>query len=220
MKLPRRGALHISIAACGKILITLACTLFIVLIGARVAHVNANALSYPTVHHKMGEWVELDGAFIYERTSENTAGYAVRVSNAELLSYNEYIELYGEDPDKLMPNDQRRDIKSILCLALELRNHNSDGAFFIGEAKLIPEADIKALRLDRELWMESNKNIDPAIMFLMVYPETEFTLHVPYLPNTVAYSDRENRYAVGMPGKNFSLIVSTAPVRHIIDITL
>ena len=203
-----------------RLLIVLVCILAVLLIGARIGWVNSHALSYPTVHHKMGEWVDLDGAFIYERASESTDDYAIRVTNAELLSYNEYINRYGEDASKLMPGDERRDIKSVLCLTVDLRNYGKDGQFFIGEAKALPDKTIKALALDRELWKESNRNIDKTMMFLSVYPNTEFTLHIPYITNSVAYSNVDGRYAGELDVDSLSFVISTAPVRHIIDIAL
>ncbi len=203
-----------------RLLKGLGCALLIALVGIRIGWVNDHALSYPTVHHAMGDWIELNGAFLYERTSENTVDYSIRLSNAELLSYNEYIELYGEDASKLMPDDGRRDIKSILCLTVDLSNHGEDGQFFIGEAKVLPVGNIKALSLDRKLWMESNKNIDEAQMFLSVYPNTEFTLHIPYIAGDVLYDDGDNRYASALTNNSFSFVVSAAPIRHIIDISL
>ena len=101
-----------------------------------------------------------------------------------------------------------------------MSNHGEDGQFFIGEAKVLPVGNIKALSLDRKLWMESNKNIDEAQMFLSVYPNTEFTLHIPYIAGDVLYDDEDNRYASALTNNSFSFVVSAAPIRHIIDISL
>ncbi len=194
------------------------CVVAMLLVAARIAWVNTRALTYPTAHHPMGEWVELDGAFIYERDSESTDDYSLRVDSAELLSYNEYVERYGDDPSKLQPENAAYNTKSILCLNVDLRNQGKDGQFFIGEAKVLPAGAIKALRLDRQLWMESNKNIDEALMYISVYPNTEFTLHIPFITNAVAYTDTQGRYAQDLDVGDASFVVSTAPVRHIIDL--
>ena len=40
----------------------------------------------------MGAWAEPEGAFVMDRASERTNGYAVRVTKAERLSYDQYVE--------------------------------------------------------------------------------------------------------------------------------
>lgn len=210
--LPRRSAMT------KRLIVIFACILACVLIAVRIAWVNANALTYPTVHYSMGEWVKLNGAFIYERDSESTDDYSIRVTTAELLSCNEYIERYAGNPSKLQPENDAYNTKSVLCLTVDLRNQGKDGQFFIGEAKVLPNGATRALRLDRQLWMESNKNIDEALMFISVYPNTEFTLQIPFITSDIAYTDSQGRYAQELDVSEMSFVVSAAPVRNVIDI--
>lgn len=62
---------------------------------ARVGYVNATAVPVPQViRYPMGEWVELDGAFISTSSLEQTEGYALRVTDAQVISPRSYIERY------------------------------------------------------------------------------------------------------------------------------
>ena len=103
----------------------------------RIAWVNDTALKLPAVEtHEMHENVSFDGAFL-SFASENTSGYSVNVTNAEKMSYNEYIERYGLDKSKTF---EGLDSLSLICLEIEVGNiGNSDGGIFLFECNLVPE---------------------------------------------------------------------------------
>ena len=75
-----------------------ACALAVALIGWRIWVINQNQLSIPEEHYAMGEWVDLDGAFLYDY-QENTKGYSLRITGAELMTAPEYIDRFGKDVD-------------------------------------------------------------------------------------------------------------------------
>lgn len=75
-----------------------ACALSAALIGWRIWAINQNQLSIPEEHYTMGEWVDLDGAFLYDY-QENTKGYSLRITGAELMTAPEYIDRFGKDDD-------------------------------------------------------------------------------------------------------------------------
>ncbi len=75
-----------------------ACTFAVALIGWRIWAINQNQLSIPEEHYTMGEWVDLDGAFLYDN-QENTKGYSLRITGAELMTAPEYIDRFGKDDD-------------------------------------------------------------------------------------------------------------------------
>lgn len=82
-----------------RALITVAaCALAAALIGWRIWAINQNQLSIPEEHYTMGEWVDLDGAFLYDN-QENTKGYSLRITGAELMTAPEYIDRFGKDDD-------------------------------------------------------------------------------------------------------------------------
>lgn len=190
--------------------IVIACMLMVIigLVAVRIWQVNRNALSYPTVHHDMGEWVELDGAFL-NYLAEDTDGYAIRVTEATIMSPNEYVERYGEDPDTSLDNPEA-DSRTILRLTVEMRNSDNDtGGFFIQGSLLAPEKTPVRYIRNGELWHESNRNIDASTLFLRIIPGTTFTLNIPF--------EREDS-PTPLEDKRLSFVVSTIPVRHVIDV--
>lgn len=150
----------------------------------------------------------LDGAFL-NYISEQTDGYAIRVTDATIMSPKEYVERYGEHRAELSENSTAR---TVLCLTIDIRNQGNDtGGFYIQGALLAPKGEPVRYVRDGELWHESNRNIDAMTLFLRVIPNTEFTLHVPY-----TRTDNQD----DLTGGQLSFVVSTVPIRHIIDITV
>lgn len=191
---------------------------------ARIWWVNERVYPYPypEVHHAMGEWVELDGAFIDSR-NEITDGYAVRVTDAKTISYREYLSLYGTEGVEI-PGDSGLDAKSIVCLTLELRNgsETSNGAVLLGEFALIPDGMPLAYDFDPMLWGESNPNIGQLSFLIAALPGTSTVQHVPYGAGGLdATGGISERYYNALPvAESYELIVSNAPVRHVIDIDI
>ncbi len=194
----------------------------IVGLAARIWWVNERVYPYPypEEHHAMGEWIELEGAFI-DSQNETTDGYAMRVTNAELISYREYLDLYGEEGVEI-PDDPELDVKSILCLTLELRNDSevSGGAILLGEFALIPDGMPLVYDFDPMLWGKSNSNINQTSFLIAVLPGTSTIQHVPYgVGDLDATGGISRRYYDALPAaESYELVVSNAPVRHVIDI--
>ncbi len=202
---------------------TLVIVMFIGMAG-RIWWVNERLYPYPypEEHHSMGEWVELNGAFIDSR-SENTDGYAIKVTDADMVSYREYLDLYGpEDAD--IPDDPELNAKSILCLTLELRNDSktSGGAVLLGEFALIPDGMPLVYNYDPMLWSESNPNINQMSFLIAALPGTSTVQHIPYgagdLDATGGISRRY--YSDLATAESYELVISNAPVRHVIDIEI
>ena len=71
-----------------KILTTVAALLLISILGVRIWYINSSVITIPVETYKVGEWVELDGAF-QDVSYENTDGYSLRVKSAAIKSYSE-----------------------------------------------------------------------------------------------------------------------------------
>ena len=184
-------------------------------LAGRIWWVNANAFEYPETRHAMGEWVNLDGAFL-SYANENTAGYSVCVQGAQVMSRREYIERYALEPSQVGRTDYD-DIRSVLCLSLGMRNEGSTaGGFLLSEAALVPEGAIRAMRYQTGLWSTSNKVIDESTGYISLLKDTEFTTQIPYL----LYASNEEDFQNEVRSHRFSFTVSNAPVRNIIDIEL
>lgn len=199
--------------ACGCVAV--ACAL-----AGRVWWVNEKRYPYPyeTIRHGMGEWVELDGAFISD-SGENTQGYGIRLAKAELLSHDEYLERYALDSEGAGSFTSELDAKSIVCLTLELKNDATEegGFIFLGEARLSGDGLPLKYSYDPSLWAASNPNITTMSYHIGVVPGTSTEQHVPY---SLVRSEEENgRYKEALPTvSSYELVVSNAPVRHVIDI--
>lgn len=70
-----------------KILTTVAALLLISILGVRIWYINSSVITIPVETYKVGEWVELDGAF-QDVSYENTDGYSLRVKSAAIKSYS------------------------------------------------------------------------------------------------------------------------------------
>lgn len=192
--------------------------------GIRVWWVNTQAYAYPYTeeHHAMGEWVELDGAFI-DSATEETDGYAIRVIDAEIMSYREYAERYGIEGTEV-PDDEALDAQSILCLTIEMRNDNEEegGSIFLGEAKLIPNGLPTTYNYSGSVWAVSNSNMGAASLYIGVLAGTSTVQYIPYATGASGDTPADGeRYTTDLPeASGYTLVVSNAPVRHIIDITV
>lgn len=199
--------------------IALVAVLVLVAVVARIVYVNATAIpSYPVVHYSMGEWVDLDGAFHMTSSNENTQGYSVRVSSAEKMSRNEYIERYGTDPSKVI---EGLDADSVIAITLDVRNEgNSDGAMLIFETKLIPDRKNEYFIRDKELWPEKETVLAGTLcMYLSIQENSEYTTVIPYKTNVID-QDGYSQYERDITDTSFELVLSSAPVRKVVDIDL
>jgi len=201
-----------------RAVVTILCLTVASFVAFRIYYVNATAIQLPPVEkHSMNEWVDLNGAFLNSR-SENTQGYSMRVTKAELLSYNEYIEKYGLDKGNKI---EGLDEPSLICLEIEVKNDgNEDGVIFIFECKLIPERKNTYFIPSTDLWAESEKNMtDGNVRILKTAKDSEYTVHVPYKVN-IKDPEGYTEYKKPMKDTSFELVVSNSPVRKIIEIKL
>lgn len=202
-----------------------ACAFVLAAIGARTWHINANAQEKPQViSHKMGEWVELDGAFLMDRADEQTEGYAVRVTEAEHLSYNEYIECYATDGSQPI---EGLDAQSLVCLTLQIRNEQSSGGLGIAMMYLVPDRKNEFLVVDSDLLLaaetklrESGANL---VTGVSIRPGSEYEVRLAYhrQGGTTQLGDREvnEAYLETIRDDSFELVLSNLPARHVVRVT-
>jgi len=202
-----------------KVLIASVCVAFLILLSFRIHYVNATAVALPNIEkYSMNEWVVLDGAFLNTR-SENTQGYSMRATKAELLSYNEYIEKYGLDKSKKM---EGFDEKSLVCLEIEVKNvGNEEGRILVFECKLIPDRKNTYFIPSTVLWAESESGLpeDGTARVLQIKADSAYTVHIPYKVN-IKDMEGLTEYKTPMKDTSFELVVSNSPVRKVIVIKL
>lgn len=186
-------------------------------VGVRIYVVNATAVTFPEEHHPMGEWVDLDGAFLSKKNTENTEGFSIRVNSARLMSYNDYIKEFGLDKTKV---EEGFDTKSILNLEVEERiDARASGqiVFHLFGADLIPARKNNYLIFDRNLLQESEPTGDSIDNPLVFSPDGTYTENIPFKMNV---GDTGAAHREPITDTSFEFIISNVPVRKIIDIQL
>ena len=203
-----------------------AASLGIVAFGARIAYVNATALPVAEqVWHSMGEWVELDGAFC-SSFEEHTEGYAIRLNESRLVSYNEFIE-YANDGSHPIAG---LDVPSIVDLNVTLRNNQGEddekGTLFVFGMNLVPERLNDYLIVDGDLLGSTQKAMrdsgNPGLT-VNIRPGTTYDLHLPYTVNdfsTVSFNgtDVGVRFTRPLTDTHYEWHLSRLPVQHLVDV--
>lgn len=181
---------------------------------ARTVWLSENASVKPFFkYHEMGEKVDLDGSISYSPT-ELTKGYSLKVLDAKLVSYNEFIENYATDKETEYSFDE----KSVVVLEVEFTNvENYDGHidYFGWELVPIQRRDENAI-VQFDLLRAYAPHLDNQFGF-MVYPNTTKKAFVPF-----GYNRGEESKIYGRPitDRDFELTVTRYPIRNIIKIHL
>ena len=187
-----------------------------------------NARAWPAtevVGHEMGEWAELKGAFQENRMSEDTDGYALRVTAAERLSYNEYVSRYATDGST--PKDGL-DTVSLACLTLGIRNEGeSKGGLFLATMYLLPSRKNEFFVLDTDLLLASETKLREGNQSLgqkvSIRSGTEYEIHLAYRRQggRVELNGEKvpEAYLMSMPDTSFELHLTNLPVRNVIYVT-
>lgn len=199
-----------------RVLVALAVAVAACAVGARIFYVDSTAVGLPVEHYAMGQWVDLDGAFLENASQEDTRGYSVKVKSARVMSYNDYIRQFGTDKSHAKDGFNT---KSVLDLEVELRNNDADddGSFFLFGADLVPARKNNYLIYDRLLWSESEPNQSPNSPGVRLKKNSEYTTNIPFQMNLGNKGD-DKQPQPPLIDTSFELIVSNSPVRKVIDI--
>ena len=93
----------------------------LVLCAWRIWYVNATAYSFETQEYGIGEWIPLNGDFFYSK-EENTNGYSVRVREAEVVRYEDFMQRFGKPVDYLAENTQH-DVVLRVCESFSVNEY-------------------------------------------------------------------------------------------------
>lgn len=149
----------------------------------RIVYLNCTAYHFASSVYPIQEWVPLDGDFFYT-SAENTQGYSVRVSDAEILSYAEFMRKFGFSPDYLSDDSQ----KDVILVQVDFKNtDNTDGGIFIRDFNIVNDS-CSAYYSKSDLYMQlANPNFDTSAEGITLLPGTESTLNLVY--TTVSRAD-------------------------------
>lgn len=199
------------------------------LMGWRIAWVNANEnLESPLVVHQMGEWVELNGAFLEEASAENTRGYSLRVADAELLSRNEFVARYSGGT---LGPVEGFDVPCMCCVTLDVRNEGAQGGLDLLSMVLIPRRGNEQLVYDDRLYLageEKLRSLGGSTAVFMGYirtrENTEYTTHIPYMVRGIYQSSEESNLVARaghleeLTDTSYRLYLSNRPIRHVVEV--
>ena len=176
-----------------KILTTVAALLLISILGVRIWYINSSVITIPVETYKVGEWVELDGAF-QDVSYENTDGYSLRVKSAAIKSYSDFVREYGESEDYM-----EEDIRPELVLDVEFEfQYFVEGRYFT----MVPNSSLWFLTVPK----------GEGQMGFVLDQDTSFEFHVPYIFRQMG--------SVELTGEKIHIIASRAPVKKMIEIQL
>lgn len=186
-------------------------------IGARIAWLN-NSGEYTnpvqTAYHEEGGWADLDGSFASTAASEKTAGYSVRVVSAKVVSYNDWIDRYGDASQKR----EGLDSPSVIDVEVEVRNEgNTDGGLFLLGWKLFPERRNMYYLYDIDLLKVNEPKLSDRNLGFAVAPGATRLVHIPY---TINANDPEGmtEYRQNINDADFELVVTNSPVKHVMEL--
>lgn len=202
---------------------------------ARVWYVNARAQVIPMQAHELGDAVDLDGGFL-EYADENTAGYSIRVTGAQVMSPQEYANSYvdgkadvAQGLSELAQGRGAGDAdgeaslakKTEIVLDLEATNTNNENGYLMALSwRVIPQSTKdRAFQPDFSLWALANPAVGGQIGFT-IKPGTSMTLHVPFFANVTRpplKSFDYNYVALVDPG-TYNFRLTNVPTRHEINL--
>jgi hypothetical protein len=182
-------------------------------VAGRIRWLNANDEGLEVIEHPMGEWVDLDGAFS-DVSSENTKGYYLRVSDAQIMSYNQYVETYATDGSTVR---EGFDVPSLAVLTVDIKNdgHEGDGGLNLFEMYLVPVRMNEYLIEDADLFLLGETKLRESGSNgwkVGIKEGTEYQVHLPFIHNTSTPECYERQ----MNDTEFLYYVSNLPVRHAI----
>lgn len=195
--------------------------------GYRFWLVNGEQLPYSVSVHKVGDTVQLQGAFA-EYSYENTDGFSFTVQSAELMSINEYVDRYSKDgalPD-LSYDTTDRDAATLAVLDIVIRNDKSENdergyLDSIGWSLIPRNQKERWLRVDNQLFNLSVPQLGGDYR-LSIRPGTEYTIHVPF--STTVTDGFPSQTGLGhkptLESGDYDFIATNLPVRHIVKVEL
>lgn len=185
-------------------------------LAGRIVFLNAAAYKFQEEIYSQNQWVPLDGNFFYEST-EYTEGYSVRVSSAEALSYEEFMERFHKPLDYL-GEASRHDV---ILLKVDFKNeNNTQGGVYIRDFNLKNQSLSQYFNTSATYMGIANPEFDPYTEGIRVKPGTEASLYFVY--DTLVRADRIT-YLDQVRGKDsvtMFLNISLYPINQMIQLEI
>lgn len=170
-----------------KILIALLCTTLLVGISVRIWYVNKDIDLPPVLKFEMGEEVAIERD-IFLDDYENMDGYTVTVKNAEIVSYENFLEKYDyqeSEDDSLFEEGDMAFPEMVYDLHLTIKNTNlteepneRKGINFLNYR--LTGTDF-LLQISDPLYMIANPDLKTEIFEgFRLRPDSEMDFHLPF----------------------------------------
>ena len=186
--------------------------------GLRVWKVNKSYPDIPQKTYKAGEWVNLSGSQMEE--NDNRDGYYLRIDEKNILSTDEYLNLYAEvsektEYDELVKNQNLWKPDKVYLLTVTLKNesiHESTERGIHWSFFYLYEKN-RVLDFEPELYGFANRSAEgsPA---LSLKPGTEKKFYLPY----GVYEERMEKDIRDLEELPFQLIVSLWPGQNLVKV--
>lgn len=194
------------------------CILLALATGIRICHINAAAFSIREKINQPGEWVPLEGDFFWSE-DERMDDYSIRVSSAEVLPYEAFMERFGKPADYLAESTQH----DVILLKLDFKNAGEEqGSVFTREMNLLNESRSE-YHSKTDVYMDIvNPNFSSKSFGLSVRPGTEASLYFVYATTAradlVSYLDEQREKEIKK--MKMYLILSQYPAQKLVEMDL
>ena len=160
-----------------KIVISVLVLAFIVGSAARIWYVNANAYKQDYEYYNVCDWVPLEGSFFANRENETNDYYSVRISQAEVLTYAEFMAMFDKD-ESYLGSKRRYDV---ILLKVDFKNDGDElGGVYIHEFNIKDESKSTYYNFDTTYMKIANSNLGNIIAGINVQPHTEASMYFVY----------------------------------------
>lgn len=184
-------------------------------IGVRIWYVNKDLEVQKIETYAMGEEVALENNIFFDE-NEDMSDYSITVKNAEIVTYEEFLDKYQykeNDDDPLFEDDDMTFPEMIYDIDVIVRNVNKEENLQSGMSFLdywLINSDLQ-LQTSSLLYEIANPSLPDGTMQFTLRPDTEMEFHLPFY-----FQPTSNYNPVSVEevrNGNLRLVVSLYPVQ-------
>ncbi len=193
-----------------KISIVVLCTLIFCVWAFNIYRVNSTVEKVPQKVHPMGQWVEYGDNF-YDKETENRTGYSVKVVDAEVIAFDDFLK---QNSISVFKDEELFKPEYIYDITVIVKNeNNNDSGISMIDTTLNSINNI--MQVDFDVFDALYPQLNGSISF-SVKPGTEMEFHFPFV---VANADFEKicDYEY-LTNNSFYLNLSQYPIEKSIEV--
>ena len=191
-----------------KISIVVLCILIFCVWAFNIYRVNSTVERVPVKVHSMEQWVEYGDNF-YDKATENRNGYSVKVVNAKVVAFDEFLK---QNNISVYKDEELFKPEYIYDVTVVVKNeNNTDSGISMIDTTLNSINNI--MQVDFDVFDALYPQLDGSISF-SVKPGTEMEFHFPFV---VANADFE-KICDYLANNTFYLNLCQYPIENSIDV--